>query len=129
MESFHTPLSEKAKETMTDFERDYPWGSVYVPRDATEIEYGARMYQMGRQQVRDEAPVATEETAQARQFLADEILKRIAERYKNCSINIYPDFPELSPVEAVLRCALEEGFVLRLAATPPQPAGTPQERK
>jgi hypothetical protein len=48
-----------------------------------------------------------------KQALADGILKRIAERYKNCSIHIYPEFPELSPVEAVLRCAQEEGFTLR----------------
>jgi hypothetical protein len=50
---------------------------------------------------------------EVRQELADQILRRIAERYKNCSVNIYHDLPELTPVEAVLRCAQEEGFTLR----------------
>jgi len=57
--------------------------------------------------------------------LADLILRRIAERYKNCEIKIFPDLPELSPVEAVLRCAREEGFVLtnRPASAAPQATG------
>lgn len=33
-------------------------------------------------------------------------------RYKNCKVHIFPDLPELTPVEAVLRCAQEEGFHL-----------------
>jgi hypothetical protein len=61
---------------------------------------------------------------EVRQELADQTLRRIAERYKNCSVNIYPDLPELTPVEAVLRCAQEEGFRLVMAA---QPAGTPDK--
>jgi hypothetical protein len=44
--------------------------------------------------------------------LAQDILNRIATRYKNCGVRIFPNFPELTPVEAVLRCAKEEGFVL-----------------
>lgn len=44
--------------------------------------------------------------------LADAILRRIAMRYKNCKVHIFPDLPELTPVEAVLRCAQEEGFHL-----------------
>ena len=57
---------------------------------------------------------------EAQQVIADDILRRIALRYKNCEVHIYPDLPELTPVEAVLRCAHEEGFVLtnRLAAVP-----------
>jgi hypothetical protein len=58
----------------------------------------------------------------AGQVIADEILKRIALRYRKCSVNIYPDLPELTPVEGVLRCAMEEGFVLTqrtLAEMPP----------
>jgi hypothetical protein len=47
-----------------------------------------------------------------REQLADDVLRRIATRYKDCEVNIYPDFPELSPVKAVLRCAMQEGFVL-----------------
>ena len=39
-------------------------------------------------------------------------VERIARRYKNCAVNIYPECPEMSPVEAVLRCAKEEGFIL-----------------
>jgi hypothetical protein len=44
--------------------------------------------------------------------VADEILKRIALRYRDCEVRIFPDLPELTPVEAVLRCAKEEGFML-----------------
>jgi hypothetical protein len=44
--------------------------------------------------------------------VATEILKRIARRYENCNLNIYPEMPVLTPVEAVLRCAAEEGFIL-----------------
>lgn len=39
------------------------------------------------------------------------IIKRIADRYKNCSITI-SEQPEFAVVEAVLRCAAEEGLVL-----------------
>jgi len=56
--------------------------------------------------------------------LADLILKRIAERYKNCEIKIFPNLPELSPVEAVLRCAQEEGFVLSNWSAPAAPQAT-----
>jgi hypothetical protein len=63
--------------------------------------------------------------------LNDEIIRRIAERYKNCEVNIYPDFPECTPVEGVLRCAIEEGFVLTEPAAPAEsqavgPLDTPQ---
>jgi hypothetical protein len=44
--------------------------------------------------------------------IADDILRRIALRYRNCEVHIYPDLPELTPVEGVLRCAQEEGFHL-----------------
>jgi hypothetical protein len=47
-----------------------------------------------------------------RTFLAEEFLKRIARRYEKCNLNIYPDMPTMTPVEAVLRCAQEEGFKL-----------------
>jgi hypothetical protein len=50
--------------------------------------------------------------APPQQIIADEILRRIAMRYRDCSVNIYPELPELTPVEAVLRCAAEEGFWL-----------------
>ena len=57
--------------------------------------------------------------------LADAILRRIAMRYKNCKVHIFPDLPELTPVEAVLRCAQEEGFHLTNAPAaqdkPPRP--------
>jgi hypothetical protein len=49
---------------------------------------------------------------EAEHVIAEEILKRIARRYENCNLNIYPDMPVLTPVEAVLRCAAEEGFAL-----------------
>ena len=39
-------------------------------------------------------------------------LVQIALRYKNCEVNIYPDLPEMTPVEGVIRCAHQEGFVL-----------------
>ncbi len=63
--------------------------------------------------------------------LADEILLRIAKRYESCSVNIYPDMPCLTPVEAVLRCAQEEGFVLRsnVPAAPAEPAPATGTRK
>jgi hypothetical protein len=58
-------------------------------------------------------------TAIPQQVIADEILRRIAMRYKHCDANIYPAFPgltaveaELTVVEAVLRCAAKEGFWL-----------------
>lgn len=53
--------------------------------------------------------------------VADEILMRIAKRYENSSVNIYPDMPYLTPVEGVLRCAQEEGFILTsiVPAAPP----------
>lgn len=64
--------------------------------------------------------------AEAEQVIADDIIRRIAERYKTCQVRIYPDSPERTPVEAVLRCAMEEGFVLTnrippALAAPPQP--------
>jgi hypothetical protein len=62
-----------------------------------------------------------EAVAPPAQVLADDILRRIALRYRNCLVNIYPDLPELTPVEGVLRCAMEEGFVLRSAATTAPP--------
>ena len=52
------------------------------------------------------------EQGDLREALANDILRRIALRYRDCKVNIYPDLPELTPVEAVLRCAAEEGFVL-----------------
>lgn len=54
--------------------------------------------------------------AEAGQQLADDILRRIAKRYANCEVYIHADLPELTPVEAVLRCAQEEGFILTNAA-------------
>jgi hypothetical protein len=41
-----------------------------------------------------------------------ERLIAIAQRYKNCEVNIYPDLPEMTPVEGVIRCAHQEGFIL-----------------
>jgi len=62
-----------------------------------------------------------------REQLADDILWRIAKRYANCEVYIYPDLPELTPVEGVLRCAQEEGirFVIGPPALPEKPAAPP----
>lgn len=55
--------------------------------------------------------------------IADSILRRIAKRYENCEVHIYHDMPCLTPVEAVLRCAQEEGFVLtNIVPTAPNPS-------
>lgn len=73
-----------------------------------------------------------------KQLLADEILRRIALRYKNCQVHIFPELPELTPVEGVLRCAQEEGFILTsmasglsttvyIAHPPTDPAAAPLE--
>lgn len=70
----------------------------------------------------DELAAALAAEGQARESaatqIADDILLRIAKRYANCEVNIYPHCPELTPVEAVLRCAKEEGFHLTNAAAP-----------
>ena len=45
-------------------------------------------------------------------MLTEDVLRRIALRYKHCNVYIHPDLPELTPVEGVLRCAEQEGFIL-----------------
>lgn len=72
-------------------------------------------------------PPRSENLRAAQETIVNDILIRIAKRYKNCTVNIYPDLPELTPVEAVLRCAAEEGFMLAQKSTlaaQPEPGET-----
>jgi hypothetical protein len=52
------------------------------------------------------------DNGKVRELIANDILLRIAKRYANCKVYVYPECPELTPVEAVLRCAQQEGFTL-----------------
>lgn len=80
------------------------------PAPAT-LEAASKRMENPEQHENSAAP-ATSGESELRQQIADSIVRRIAERYKNCNVHIYHDFPEMTPVEAVLRCAAEEGFVL-----------------
>jgi hypothetical protein len=64
--------------------------------------------------------------SKSRAEVADDILMRIALRYRNCFVHIY-DVPELTPVEGVLRCAAEEGFVLVPTPATSCPHGHPDK--
>lgn len=73
-------------------------------------------------------PVASAAPQGASAMLADDILRRIAKRYANCEVRIYPDLPELTPVEAVLRCAQAEGFILTNVVLPAPLQASDRER-
>jgi hypothetical protein len=54
------------------------------------------------------------------------MLLKIAKRYGKCEVHIFPDCPELTPVEGVIRCAKEEGFVL-VRAEAARASGAPSD--
>jgi hypothetical protein len=97
-------------------ERQSEWCKAVSPINGLKCELPSNHLAAHRYGVHiwyETAPPATSDPAAAPgQQIADDILRRIALRYKNCQVYIFPDLPELTPVEGVLRCAQEEGFTL-----------------
>jgi hypothetical protein len=67
---------------------------------------------LARQPITETTLAMREEHDPGRFSVPMSVMKRIAARYAGSRVHIFPHLPELTPVEAVLRCAREEGFIL-----------------